>query len=51
MRTRATQPMTLGPDPTSHTAGMLVPECEEGEPPREGQTATHGSAPLHLCRN
>jgi hypothetical protein len=33
MRTRATQPMTRGPDPTSHTAGMLVPECKKGEPP------------------
>jgi hypothetical protein len=51
MRTRATQPMTRGSGPTSHTAGMLVPECEEDEPPRGGQIATRGSAPLHLHRN
>jgi hypothetical protein len=40
--------MTRGPGPTSHTAGMLVSESEEGEPPREGQTAARGSAPLNL---
>jgi hypothetical protein len=27
--------MTRGPDPTSHTAGALVFECEEGEPPHK----------------
>jgi hypothetical protein len=25
--------MTRGPGPTSHTAGVRVSECEEGEPP------------------
>jgi hypothetical protein len=25
--------MTRGPGPTSHTSGVLVSECEEGEPP------------------
>jgi hypothetical protein len=34
-RTEATQPMTRGPRPTSHTAGVRVSKCEEGEPPRE----------------
>jgi hypothetical protein len=33
--TKAAQPMTRGPGPTSHTAGVRVSECEEGEPPRE----------------
>jgi hypothetical protein len=51
MRTRATRPMTRGPGPTGHTGGMLVPECEEGEPPREEHAAAHGGAPLHLRRN
>jgi hypothetical protein len=32
-RTKAAQPMTRGPGPTSHTAGVRVSECEEGEPP------------------
>jgi hypothetical protein len=48
MRTKATQPMTRGPGPTSHTTGMLVSECEEGEPPREERTTARGSVPLHL---
>jgi hypothetical protein len=47
-RTKAAQPMTRGPGPTSHTAGMRVSECEEGEPPRKERTAARGSAPLHL---
>jgi hypothetical protein len=34
-RTKAAQPMTRGPEPTSHTAGVRVSECEEGKPPRE----------------
>jgi hypothetical protein len=50
MRTKATQPMTRGPESTSHTAGVLVSECEEGEPPREERTAARGSVPLHLRR-
>jgi hypothetical protein len=49
-RTKATQPMTRGPRPTSHTAGVRVFECEEGEPPREERTAARGSAPLYLRR-
>jgi hypothetical protein len=36
--------MTQGLGPTSHTAGMLVSKCEEGEPPCEEQIA----APLRL---
>jgi hypothetical protein len=48
MRTKATQPMTRGPGSTSHTSGMLVSECEEGEPSREERTAARDSAPLHL---
>jgi hypothetical protein len=28
---RGIHPMTRGPSPTSHTAGALVFECEEGE--------------------
>jgi hypothetical protein len=42
--------MTQGPGPTSHTAGVRVSECKEGEPPREERTAARGSAPLHLRR-
>jgi hypothetical protein len=34
-------PMTRGPGPTSHTAGALVFECEEGEPPHK----EHATAP------
>jgi hypothetical protein len=49
-RTKATQPLTWRPGPTSHTAGVRVSECEEGEPPREERIAAHGSAPLHLHR-
>jgi hypothetical protein len=49
-RTKAAQPMTRGPGPTSHTAGVRVSECEEGEPSREERTAARGSAPLHLCQ-
>jgi hypothetical protein len=45
-RTEATRPMTRGPEPTSHSAGVRVSECEEGEPPREGRIA----ASLHLHR-
>jgi hypothetical protein len=50
MRTKATQPMTRGLGSTSHTTGVLVFECEEGEPPREERTATRGSAAIHLRR-
>jgi hypothetical protein len=32
---RGIHPMTRGPGPTSHTAGALVFECEEGEPPQK----------------
>jgi hypothetical protein len=32
-RTKATQPMTRGPGSTSHTTGVLISECGEGEPP------------------
>jgi hypothetical protein len=49
-RTNATQPMTRGTRPTSHTAGVRVSESEEGEPPREERTAARGSVPLHLRR-
>jgi hypothetical protein len=31
---KAAQPMTRGPRPTSHTAGVRISECEEGKPPR-----------------
>jgi hypothetical protein len=34
-------PMTRGPGPTSHTAGALVFECEEGEPMHK----EHATAP------
>jgi hypothetical protein len=44
-RTKVAQPITRGPGPTSHAAGVRVAECEEGEPPR-----VRGSAPLHLRR-
>jgi hypothetical protein len=47
--TKTAQSMTRGPEPTSHTAGVLVSECE-GEPPREERAAARGSAPLHLRR-
>jgi hypothetical protein len=47
---KAAQPMTRGPGPTRHTAGMRASACEEGEPPREERTAARGSTPLHLCR-
>jgi hypothetical protein len=30
--------MTRGPGPTSHTAGALISECKEGEPPRKEHT-------------
>jgi hypothetical protein len=30
--------MTRGPDPTSHIAGALISECEEGEPPHKERT-------------
>jgi hypothetical protein len=32
---RSTHPMTRGPDPTSHIAGVLISECREGKPPRK----------------
>jgi hypothetical protein len=32
---RGIHPMTRGPGPTSHAAGALVFECEEGEPPHK----------------
>jgi hypothetical protein len=48
--TKATQPMTRGPGSTSHTAGVLVTECGEGEPPRGERTTARGSASLHLHR-
>jgi hypothetical protein len=38
----------LGPGSKSHTAGVLVSKCGDGEPPREERTAARGSAPLHL---
>jgi hypothetical protein len=44
MHTKATQPMTWGPGSTSHTAGVLVSKCEEGEPPREERTAARASS-------
>jgi hypothetical protein len=43
---RCTQPMTRKPSPTSHTAGALVSECGEGEPPREERIIV----PLRLRR-
>jgi hypothetical protein len=43
----AAQPLTRGPEPTSHTLWVSVSVCEEGEPPRKERTA----APLHLRRN
>jgi hypothetical protein len=46
MRTKATQPLTRGPRPTSHTPWASVSVCEKGEPPREERTAV----PLHLRR-
>jgi hypothetical protein len=46
---QATQSLTWGPGPTSHAAGVLVPECEKGEPPREERTATHDRAPPRGC--
>jgi hypothetical protein len=49
-RTNATQPMTRRPGPTSHTTGVRVSECKEGEPPHDERTAARGSVPLHLCR-
>jgi hypothetical protein len=45
-RTEATQPMTRGPGPTSHSAGVRVSECKEGEPPRKERTAVL----LHIHR-
>jgi hypothetical protein len=30
--------MTRGPGPTSHIAGALISECEEGEPSRKEHT-------------
>jgi hypothetical protein len=50
-RTEATQPMTRGPGPASHSARVWVSMCEEGEPSREERTTTRGSVPLHLRRN
>jgi hypothetical protein len=47
-RTKATQSMTRGPGSTRHTDGVLVSECEEGEPPHEERTTACDSAPLHL---
>jgi hypothetical protein len=32
--------MTWGPGPTSHTAGALVFECEEGKPPHKEHVTT-----------
>jgi hypothetical protein len=43
--------MTRGPGPTSHTAGALFFECEEGEPPHKEHATARGSAPLHLRRD
>jgi hypothetical protein len=41
--------MTRGPGATSHTAGTLVFECEEGEPPHKKRaTAPAVVRPLHL---
>jgi hypothetical protein len=50
-RTGATQPMTRGLGPTSHSAGVRVSWCEEDKPSRKERTAARGSAPLHLCQN
>jgi hypothetical protein len=49
-RTKATQAMTRGARPTSHTSGVWVSKCKEGEPPREERTTARGSAPLQLRR-
>jgi hypothetical protein len=38
---RRTQPMTRDPSPTSHTTGVLVSRCGEGEPPRQEQIVVH----------
>jgi hypothetical protein len=38
----------MGARPTCHAPGVLVPECEEGEPPHEERAAARGSVPLHL---
>jgi hypothetical protein len=43
---RHTQPKMRVPNPTSHTAGALVSECGEGEPPRKERIV----APLRLRR-
>jgi hypothetical protein len=37
-----------GPGSTSHTASVLLSECEEGEPPCEERTAARGSASSSL---
>jgi hypothetical protein len=37
--------MTRGPGPTSHTAGAMAFECEEGEPPHKERATARGSAP------
>jgi hypothetical protein len=51
MHTRGIHPMTRGAGSTSHTAGALVFECEEGEPPHKERATARGSAPPHLRRN
>jgi hypothetical protein len=35
---RSTHPMTRGPSPTSHIAGALISECEEGKTSRKERT-------------
>jgi hypothetical protein len=46
----AAQPLTRGPESTSHTPWASASMCGEGELPREEHATVCGSAPLRLRR-